>query len=427
MAVITLPGVITSIPDMITLRELMKKFGNARRRAFSMKRKGMTPRVIEKILQREIGLNSRYIKDAYYSIKTLPFNTTFGGLKNQRLREKGKISKVEYSKRRNAILISRGERSKKGNLNLRLDLDAMELRINNSSKNRVNRWFHAKIFIPQKYLNKYGNYLNGSLPYTVLIKRRNFDRGYDVRISIKITCKVQNASRLMALDVNAGHTDFAVINKLDAKVVAVGKLNHYETQHTRRGKRSNLVNKLVEKIGNIARHYNAEVVTGALNTAKFKNCNKKATRKIRQMPQYQFRQLLKRLERQGIKVGERSEAYTSKIGAILSPLIGLDIHKCAAILFAIKVINYEVFQQLKTFLFGVLSDEGNGSRRRMRRRESGLTAPLQYRMFLKRMKYWRVMNSLDGERGYLPTPGREGLSYLDNLKANFPCLNIIIC
>ena len=108
----------------------MFKFGKARRRAYSLRRKGYTKSEIEKILRDEIGLNSRYIKDAYHSVKDLPHHVTFGGLKNQRLREKGKISKEEYHRRRNSIVISRGEKSKNGNLNMRLDLERMELRIN---------------------------------------------------------------------------------------------------------------------------------------------------------------------------------------------------------------------------------------------------------------------------------------------------------
>ena len=134
MAVITLPGAITSLADTQALDDLMRRFGNARRRAFSLKRQGVATPSIETLLQQIIGLNSRYIKDAYYSIKHLPYNTTFGGLKNQRLREKDKITKEEYNKRRNALLISRGDRAKQGNLNLRLDHSTMQLRINRNHR-----------------------------------------------------------------------------------------------------------------------------------------------------------------------------------------------------------------------------------------------------------------------------------------------------
>jgi len=66
------------------LEKLLFKFGRARRRAYALKRKGYTKSEIEKILQDEICLNSRYIKDAYHSVKDLPPHVTFGGLNNQR-------------------------------------------------------------------------------------------------------------------------------------------------------------------------------------------------------------------------------------------------------------------------------------------------------------------------------------------------------
>jgi IS605 OrfB family transposase len=428
MAVITVSGVITSLVNTQALDDLMRRFGKGRRRAFSMKRKSVPTSAIETILQQQIGLNSRYIKDAYYSIKHLPYNTTFGGLKNQRLREKGKITKEEYHKRRNALLLSRGDRAQQGNLNLRLDLSSMQLRINTCCNDRDNKWIYARIFIPQKYLDTYGVYLDGSHPYTVQLKRRDFDRGYELRISITLPRVIQESSRVMTLDINAGHTDFALMNKHDSRVVAIGKFNHHEAQHTKRGKLNHLLNKLVEKIGNLTRHYDAEVVMGHLNTGKFWSYSKKATRKIRQLPQYKFHQLLKRLELQGIKVSERSEAYTSKLGDVISHMVGYDIHKCAAMMFALKVINYDLFKQLKTFFFGVPSYEAYGRQRRGQRRESGLTAPIQYRKFLKSMKFWMAMKSslIQEDGGYLPTPGREGLSFLDNLKALFPCLTINI-
>jgi IS605 OrfB family transposase len=429
MATITLPGVITSLTDTQALDDLMRRFGNAQRRAFSLKSLDVATSSIETILQQETGLNSRYSKDAYYSIKHLPSNTTLGGLKNQRLREKGKITKEEYNKRRNAFLLSRGDRTKQVNLNLRLDLATMQLRINTCCHDTATTWIVAKIFIPQKYLDTYGGYLDGSQPYTVQLKRRNFDRGYDLRISITLPCVIREASRVMTLDINAGHTDFAVMNENDGRLVAIGKFNHHEAQHTRRGKRHHLLNKLVEKIGNLARHYDAEVVVGWLNTGRFWSYSTKATRKIRQLTQYIFRLLLKRLEVQGIKVSESSEAYTSKLGDLLSQLVGYDVHTGAAMMFALKVINYDLFKQLKTlFLFGVPSYEVDGRRRRGQRRESGLTVLMQYRTLLKSMKCWMAMTSSNilEEGGGLPIPGREGLSWLDNLKASFPCLTITI-
>ena len=309
---ITIPGFIEIGEEYgKELLSLMFRFGKARRRAYSLKQKGYRKADIERLLQKECSLNSRYVKDAYWSIKDLPPHVTFGGLRNQRLREKGKITREECRKRRNSILISRGDKTKRGNLNIRLDLETMKLRINCSN----GKYIYPKIFISEKYLKKYRHLLDGSKPYTVIIKRRDNDEGYDVKITVNVETEVKEGKRVMALDVNAGHIDFAVVDKTSQKIVTVGKIHAYETQHVRKGKREYLLHKVVDRIANIAKHFNADVVVGKLNTSKFKGF-RKVNRVIHNMPQYKFRQVLAyKLPLRGVVVKEHSEANTSKIGS----------------------------------------------------------------------------------------------------------------
>ena len=270
----------------------------------------------------------------------------------------------------------------------------------------------------------------------VVLKRRNFNRGYDVRVVVELSDIPQKkTTRLMALDMNAGHTDFAILNKSSGALVVVGKINHYETQHTRKGKRKPRLHQLVDKIGNLATHYQADIIVGQLNTSSFKSPNRKATRKIRQLPQLALRRMLTKLERRGLRVTERSEAYTSKIGARLSPLIGLDVHKCAAILFALKVINYPLFRELMRWLLAKNAlNDGNGSLKSARQKgERTLTASIPNG---SHVKFWMAMKPLlarhkqtpaDRGGGYFPIPGREGLTQFGaSLKASFPCLQIKI-
>ena len=414
--VITIPGYICEISeeDREELENLLFKFGNARRRAYSLRRKGYTKSEIEKILHEEICLNARYIKDAYHSVKDLPPHVTFGGLKNQRLREKGKISKEEFHRRRNSIVISRGEKSKSGNLNIRLDLERMELRINTGHK----KWIYPKVYIPKKYLEKYGHLLDGSAPYTVLIKRR-YDGGYDVRITVEVQTEVKEGKRVMALDVNAGHIDFAVVEKEEPEVIATGRIEVHETQYVRRGKREYQIHQAIDKIGNIAKHYGADIVVGKLNTGSFKSDNRKANREVKNMPQHKFRQSLKKLERRGIKVEEKSEKNTSKVGEKISTLVGLDIHKCAAIAFAVKSISYDLFKKLITLLSVVSPDEGDGSLRGRRKRGKRANRP---RSGLRVMRFWASPLS-----GYPAIPGSWGLSILERLRAGLTCLRVKVC
>jgi len=307
-----------------------------------------------------------------------------------------------------------GDKAKKGNLNLRVDLQTMHLRVNIASAT----WISPKLFISPKYVIHYGTLLDGSQPYTVLLKRHETKAGYLVKITVEIPSQVRMGTRLMTLDMNAGHTDFAITNKCTEQVVVTGKLNHYETQHVRKGKRDALLYKLVAKIGRVAAHYQADVVVGKLNTGKFQG-GRKANRQIHQLPQYKFRHLLmQQLTKRGIQVQERSEAYTSKLGEKIAPLLGLDIHKAAAISFGLKILNYS---QFRTLLSEVRSNEDSGSLRAKHRRGSELTAPYQSALTL-------VSDETHSSGDYPAILGSGGLlTTVSNWKANSTHPRMKIC
>lgn len=368
---VSIPAFIHTISDeeKNCLDALFHRFGNAKRRAYNMKHKNIPKKDIERNLQIETGLNARYIKDAYYTIKDLPTHVTFGGIKNQRLREKGKITKEELHYRRNSTLYSRGDKTKKGNLNIRLIIERNRkiLRLKDPLNNK---YLFVELFIPDKYWEKYNDRLNGERPYSVLIKRKN--NKYYVYFQIRKPIREKTTKRVMALDTNAGHIDYAVMDKKKEKLVEVGKIHTPETQHAGKGKRDTLCWKVGNKIARISEHYNAEVVTGKLNTGKYKG---RANRTIHNMPQYKLRQRIKqKVNEKGIKVSVRSEAYTSKIGKHLGRKIGLDIHKSSAILFGLKYINYPLFKGLQS---EVCRNEGSGSQTTIHTVGSELTVPTQ--------------------------------------------------
>jgi IS605 OrfB family transposase len=406
--------------DGLHLENLYRRFGTARRRAYMLKQHGVPKSEIERILQEELGLNSRYIKDAYHSIENLPPHVTFGGLELQRLRERGKISREEFHKRRNSLIISRGDRTKKGNLNARLvrENGRLLLRINLSLNGRDGCWIYLELFIPEKYLERYGHLLDGSRPYTVVIKRRE-DGRHDVKIMVEVPEGPRpETKRVMSLDVNAGHVDFAIAEK--ERVLAVGRINCHEVQHASANKTENLLRKVANKIRNIADHYGARVVYGKLNTAGFRG-NRGANRRIRRIPHRKLGRILE------YKCGaeRRSEAFTTKVGREISPRVGLDIHKCSAAAFALKTLDFEAFKALRLPLGGiprgVAPDEGDGSPRCRLSAGSGPTALAQ-------------ANGLGGDEvavcrngGYPEIPGIRGLSFLESLKTGLPCLRVKIC
>lgn len=422
MPKLTIPATIVQIMpnDKSRLQDLFHYFSNARRRAYMLKQRGATRAEIERILQTQFGINSRYAKDAYHSIESLPPHVTFGGLKLQRLRESGKISRDEYRKRRNSLVISRGEKAKCGNLNVRLIRESgkLLLRVNVPPKEEAReRWIYPEIFVPEKYLKRFGYLLDGKQPYTVALKRRTDEKGYDVRITVDLPEReVPEPKRAMALDINAGHIDFAVAEK--ERVLAVGKINCHEVQHASTNKTNNLLHKTANKIKNIARHYNAKVVYGKLNTQCFKG-NRGANRKIKRVPHHKLGSILD----YKCSAKKRSEAYTTKLGKELSPLVGLDVHKCAAAAFALKVLDYESFKVLCSSLNetprGATSDEGDGSPRRRLSAGSGPTALHQAQSLMH--------DEILADGGYSAIPGSGGLFFLESLKTNLPYIHVRIC
>jgi IS605 OrfB family transposase len=342
---LAIPGSIDRpVPE---IEALMYRFGNARRRAYAMAWKGIDRLEAIRQLNRETGLPARYVITACDMIKTLPPHVTFGGLALQRLREQGKISNEEYRRRRNSILACRGQANCKGNLCLRIE--GNELRITTGD----HEWIRAPIFIPDKYRR----HLKDDEAYTVLIKRRANGNGYDVKITVDVKePETEDPERLMALDINSGHVDFAIVKKQDLKPITLGKVDCHELLSARGGKKQILLHRLTNTIRNIAKHYRAEVVAGKLKTLHSKG-RRRSNRKTQGMNQFEMRRIMAyRLPLNGVRYSERSESYTSKVGAKLSKPLGLDVHKASAYAFAIKVIDYPSF----TFLRSVHADEGDG-------------------------------------------------------------------
>jgi len=282
------------------------------------------------------------------------------------------------------------------------------------------KWLLLKMFIPHKYMKKYAQYLNGSHPYSVLIKRKDDDKGYDVRITIRAECSAKEGTRLIALDMNKSHIDFCVMDKHLKNVVAIGKINTAELQNTRRNKREHQIKKVAHKVKNLAKHFNADVFIGKLHTSKFKS-HRKANRIVHQMPQFKLRKWIKHIcVKNGVRCEERSEAYTTKVGRILSHIFGLDVHKCAAIAFALKLSDFPLFKLLS----GVASNDVNGRRRGRQRRGSSLTGTAQHDSRI-RMKCWAAMmpsllRTEERDGGYPEIPGIRGLLFMSRLKACLP-------
>ena len=222
---------------------------------------------------------------------------------------------------------------------------------------------------------------------------------------------------------NKSHIDFCVMDKKHKDIVAVGKINTSELQNTRSEKREHQIKKVAHKVKNIAKHFNADVFIGKLRTSYFKS-HRKANRIVHQMPQFKLRKWIKHIcVKNGVRCEERSEANTTKVGRMLSHISGLDMHKCAAIAFALKLLDFRMFKLLSV----VSSNEGNGSLRGRQKRGSSPTGTAQHDFRARRMKCWAAMMLLllrteERDGGYPETPGIRGLLFTSRLKANLPSI-----
>ena len=344
---LTIPAYVRGLHPEV--EQLMRKFGNCRRRAYNMKKKDMDRLNIIRQLREEVGIPARYVSAAYDTIKALPSHVTFGGLELQRLREIGKITREEYHRRRNRLLVCRGEASQKGNLCLRVEEDG-KLRVTVAEK----QWVSLPLFVPEKCRPR----LAEAPYYTVALKRRDDCSGYDVRITVPVEepATVNEPNRVMSLDINSGHVDFAVVEKENLTPVAFGRFNCSTILDARKAEKRRRTHLLVNKVRNVAKHYGAEIVAGKLRTLHSKG-RSRANRKTQGMNQYAMRQIMAyKLPMNGVRYRERSEAYTSKVGRKLSKPLGLDVHKAAAYAFSVKVIDYTSF----TFLRSVHANDEDG-------------------------------------------------------------------
>jgi predicted transposase len=146
--------------DKKEVLELMRKFSSCYRYAYNRLLEGQKRKDLKKHLQKLFNLNSRYCDDAIFKAQSLinsckergqnPKKVIFGGrrlfekLKNKYLngRQREKLEQ-KWEERRKGCLYSRGDKSKKGNLNTRiiLEKEKLSLRINTGERS----WITANI------------------------------------------------------------------------------------------------------------------------------------------------------------------------------------------------------------------------------------------------------------------------------------------
>lgn len=344
-------------------QELVKlHYENARAKVgFIQKRiaKAKSPAKIAN-LQRRLDKEQRQLAkwQRYLETKTFP-PVVFGGKKLFQERCKGKITKKEWREARSNRYLSRGDKTKDGNLNTRIYaidnniyLDIAAKQIQTEKSVRYNR-ITVPIYLACKPSKKTGrvnginnrqkvlDYLKTGAAYQVEILRR------DGRYYIHVTIEEETSAPLktygaIGVDTNPNGLGIAVVDYL-GQYRGSRWLGQGEWAYARSNRRKNLIGEMAKKVVNIAKEKGYAL---AVEDLKFKN-DKSVTAKFNKMSHgFVWSSFLKavdrRAAREGVPVIKVKPAFTSVIGILkYQHMHGISNHESAGYVIARRGLGFE--------------------------------------------------------------------------------------
>jgi len=329
---------------------LMRNFSSCIRYAYNRLLEGEGRKELKKHLQLIFPLNSRYCDNAILKAKEIlntrieagqnPRKVIFGGrslfekLKKRHLTGKRRTKlKREWLERRQGTLYSRGDRTKKGNLNLRFTFvdEKLYLRINTGKGSYIYTKVHRKVQKGRAEKDKWTGFIQSLLigeatgryiPYSVELKKKDgkiyalvsyTEKHPEVTVTAK--CGV------IGIDVNASpfHIAYAEV-KEDGNLKSFGKIPLYELIGKSKGQREIFSWMVAYEIVALAKE--KERAIAVENLKKLPKGNKgDGRRKLRKkLQQFIYRGILQKIEvlakREGIEVVKVNPAFTSVIGQV---------------------------------------------------------------------------------------------------------------
>jgi IS605 OrfB family transposase len=351
---------------------LMRRFSSATRYAYKRLLEGVAEKEIEKAIQEKHKLNARYVRDAVLIAKQVlksciqrgqnPKKLVFGSrelfeqLKKKHLTGKRREKlRQRWEERRYYYLYSRGEKSKKGNLNLRFVWeDSLKLRINlgngeyvlakviRDAKRNNDRW------IDWTWRLLEAERLGEWFAYNVRLKVRNGKFYAQVSWEEKtVQPVITKAYGVMGIDINAYPFHLAL-----AYVPTDGNLEKFERIDLRE-----MEGKTKNQREHISWHIARQVVERALESGKAivmedlqkvpKGRRGDGLAKLRRkLHRWAYRSVLEKIEvyarRMGIQLIKVNPAYTSIIGKLkYSPMLGIDKDVAGAYVIGRRGLGFE--------------------------------------------------------------------------------------
>jgi IS605 OrfB family transposase len=312
---------------------------------------------IEKDVAQKFGFNSRWAKDAVARAKAAhdgaeklveqgslesPRKLIWGGRKNFERRSQGEITNEEWKRIRSSQFWSRGDKSKGGNLNLRIESteEGYQLRITTGTR----QWVYCRLWIPDKFRPMLNAHLNNEPCYTVRIKRGDDDR-YRIFITFDVKLPTQTigfADGAIGVDLNPSGQAWAETNA-QGQLLGKGWINTPELQYARRGRRDWLIGQVAHEIIELARTRGKGVVLEKLKFKRDKNQGRKLNRIFNNFTHSRLIEaIVREAKQQGMAVKQVNPAFSSVIGKMKYQEVypHLAIHEAAAYVLARRGLRF---------------------------------------------------------------------------------------
>lgn len=328
--------------DFESLRQIMRDQSSCKRYAYQRihkdSLKGNNIKVACKPLYMD-KLNQRYIADAVLRAQMInQEHSIFGGKKNWKKLISGLISKEEWRDIRDLELYSRGDKTKKGNPNIRIlnTPEGYKLRVGLS---KPREFITFKLYIPAKFQEQIDLY---DECYDVRIKYRN--EKFYVYIGLEIPdikpiYKLSNGA--VGIDANPDGLALVEVDR-QGNLVKHEYLSNQRIQFARHNKRKNDIEDLALQVVNRAILSDKGIVVEDL---KFNDKAKSKNKKFNRMRHnFIYSQLLRAIERRAIKdrveVKKINPAFTSIAGILkYQDMYSLNRHTAAALVIARRGIG----------------------------------------------------------------------------------------
>jgi IS605 OrfB family transposase len=354
--------------DEQAVLDLMRRFSSATRFAYNRLLEGKNREELKREngpLCQLFGLNTRYADGAIEKAQAVldsargrgqdPRKAVFGGrklfeqLKRRHLSGKALLAlKRKWKEKRQGLLYSRGDATKKGNANLRLEPrdGALWLRVNLGNGSYV----YALVQTSHPQLKTLLQRVYASLPYNVTIRLKEGKLYAHFSWSEEVTPPVHTrANGVLAVDINADpyHLALAVVGR-EGNLIRHLTLSLEEVDRVpNKGAKEILLWKIAHQVVATAEEHGVAIATEKLKYLRKSRRGDGSDRHFRRKQhRFAYRSLLEKIHslarKRGVEVLEVSPQDTSTIGALkYAPQLHLSKDVAAAYVIGRRALGFE--------------------------------------------------------------------------------------